>query len=272
MIIKFRLVLSIILSISTLSSAAIKIMPLGDSLTYDNTHADGGPEGRPSSKRTAYRSHLWYMLENENYGADFVGSVIAGEDIIPAFDPENEGHPGYDTYDLAEETYSYMTTSNPDIVLLHIGTNDHSSNANGVIDILNEIDAYEINSGISVKVYVALIVDRQLPDHKIVGFNSNLEDIIYQRILQNDNLVLVDMYHDAQLTSADYIENTHPNANGYKKMATVWFNALNTPYTAKLHAYPYSIVSKANIESVIVNEETQNVIFTCSIPNTGITF
>jgi len=269
---KYLLIILFLLSTTTFISAAIRIMPLGDSLTYDDTHADHTASGRPSSLRTAYRNHLWYLLADANYGADFVGSVIAGEDITPAFDPENEGHPGFSSYEIAEETYHYMNRSNPDIVLLHIGTNDHSSNANGVIDILNEIDNYEVNTNNKIKVYVALIIDRQLPDYKIVGFNSNLEEIVYQRMISGDNLVLVDMYHDAHLTAADYIENTHPNSSGYKKMAAVWFNALTTPYTSKLHAFPYSLVHKAFIQSVEVNEDIQNVIFTTIIPDEGITF
>ena len=269
---KYLLFIWLFLCNFTFLFATTRIMPLGDSITYDDTHADHRAGGRPSGLRTAYRNHLWYMLSDNNYSANFVGSVIAGEDFTPAFDPENEGHPGWTSYDIAEKTYAYMSQSKPDIVLLHIGTNDHSSNVSGVSDILNEIDTYEKNSAHPIRVYVALIIDRQMPDYKIVGFNTNLEEMLYQRMLKGDDLVLVDMYHDAHLTAADYIEYTHPNSSGYKKMARTWFNALTTEYTPKLHAYPYSLVHKAFIQTVQVDENRQKVVFSTHIPNNGILF
>ena len=51
----------------------VRIMPLGDSITYDNYSGDT----RPSSIRTSYRSHLWWELQDNGYNVDFVGSVIA---------------------------------------------------------------------------------------------------------------------------------------------------------------------------------------------------
>ena len=106
------------------NTTAVRIMPLGDSITYDMREADLR-DPRPTSTRTGYRSHLWYMLQNANYQADFVGSQVAGQAINPPFDPDNEGHPGWTSLDIAERTYSYMITHQPNIVLLHIGTNDH---------------------------------------------------------------------------------------------------------------------------------------------------
>ena len=50
----------------------IRIMPLGDSITYDNHEGDTRPEGL----RTGYRQPLWLKLTQEGgYNVDFVGSV-----------------------------------------------------------------------------------------------------------------------------------------------------------------------------------------------------
>ena len=58
-----------------LSFAQIKIMPLGNSITYDNNIGDTRPKTDPS--RVAYRQKLFELLELEGYNFDFVGSENA---------------------------------------------------------------------------------------------------------------------------------------------------------------------------------------------------
>jgi len=276
-----RLGLFFLLSLTTLS-AVVRIMPLGNSITYDERYSDLEGTPRPIGVRTAYRSHLWYMLEQAGYPADFVGSQIAGQDVEPPFDPENEGHPGWTSYEIAERTYEYMSNSMPDVVLLHIGTNDRTTtNPEGVDQILNEIDQYELNSDHHIKVFVALIIDRQSPDGRIKTFNERLQLLLEDRIARGDDIVIVDMYHNAGLTSSDYADNTHPNDQGYYKMAVQWYNALlNNPYDPNgampsrppvaLEDYPASLVSVTYIESVEIIDNT--VTFLVNVPDTGIVF
>jgi hypothetical protein len=262
-------------------SATVHIMPLGDSITYDDTYADQD-KPRPASKRSGYRNYLWYMLEDANYPADFVGSEVAGTAINPPFDPENEGHPGWTTYDIAEHAYEYMSNSIPDIILLHIGTNDRTTtNPEGITEILNEIDQYEADSNHHIRVFVALIIDRKEHDGRIEIFNRRLNEMLLQRISNGDDIIIVDMYHDAGLTQKDYTDNTHPNNDGYFKMAKVWYNAIiNNPYDpngtipekppVSLEQYPQSVVPMQYIESI--NFEGNSVDFIAEIPDSGITF
>ena len=276
-----KLVLFAFIANTTLS-AAIRIMPLGDSITYDDRYEDYNGHPRPASVRTAYRSHLWYMLEDADYPADFVGSRIAGDAVVPPFDPENEGHPGWTSYDIAERTYEYMSNSIPDIVLLHIGTNDRSTtNPRGVEEILNEIDQYELDSHHHIKVIAALIIDRQEHDERIKTFNRRLNDMLLKRIKNGDDIVIVDMYHDAGLTEDDYVDNTHPNKNGYYKMAKVWYTALmNNPYNPNGHApnrppvsikdFPTSLVPEQYIQTMTF--KGKSVDFITEVPDTGIQF
>lgn len=265
----------ILFSLFTLVTyASIRIMPLGDSITYDDTYADAD-HPRPAGKRSGYRNYLWYRLVDARFNPDFVGSQIAGQDIQPPFDPENEGHPGWTTYDIAEHTYEYMINSQPDIVLLHIGTNDRTTtNPQGVEDILNEIDQYEAQSGKHVKVFVALIIDRKEHDGRIPIFNDRLKSLLEDRIAQGDDIVIVDMYHNAGLTSADYADNTHPNDHGYYKIANVWFNAImqNNDFNNDLRAFPTSLVPREYIVAVSYDDANGIVTFTTEIPDTGIQF
>ena len=204
-----------------------KIMPLGDSITYDDANYYIEHPVSPAY-RVAYRQALWYMLEDANYSADldFVGSQRAGFAVQPPIDPDNEGHPGWTSYQIAAHIYNWLVMNPANIILLHIGTNDGLDSADGVRQVLDEIDRYEEDHSEEVHVFVALIIDRRQPNSTTARFNHNLKILIDERIADGDNLTLVDMYHGAGLNSGDYLEYTHPNQSGYRKMAKVWFDAL----------------------------------------------
>jgi hypothetical protein len=248
-------------------------MPLGDSITYDDRLSDHEGSGRPSSVRTGYRSHLHYKLTDAAYPVDFVGSRVAGNAVTPPFDPHNEGHPGWTSYEIGNNVYRFLSQNPADIVLLHIGTNDNDVSVAGVNDILDEIDLYEELTGRFVRVIVALIIDRQAQDDALIaGFNHNLNNLLQRRIANGDAISIVDMYRGAGMTSSDYADHTHPTDAGYQKMADVWFNALMEPYNVALHKFPYSLVSRSHIRTISVDEAANQVVFITDIPNNGITF
>lgn len=230
------------------SNNTIRIMPLGDSITYDERLSDVEDHPRPASQRSGYRNYLWYMLKDANMNVDFVGSQSAGQAITPPFDTDNEGHPGWTSSEINEKIYSYMLNSKPNMVLLHIGTNDHGTSVHSVDNILTEIDTYEQESNTSVRVLVALIIDRKDHDKTIQSFNENLKKLITSRYENGDNVTLVDMYNGAGLTSSDYADHTHPNDSGYKKMANVWFKAIQTPYV-KYTSAPTAKADKISAET-----------------------
>ncbi len=255
------------------ASYPIKIMPLGDSITSGYILADlDNP--RPFSIRTGYRNHLWYILNNAGFSVDFVGSQVAGQEIVPPFDPDHEGHRGWHSNDIAEKTYEYMVYSNPDIVLLHVGTNDYSTSVNGVTSILNQIDLYEQVSGHSIRVLVAQIIDNASPNGIIRGFNENIQSLVTSRILDGDNITLVDMYRGAGLQGSDYTDMIHPNDSGNYKIASVWANIIMTPYThnPELSRFPTTIVPKGYIQSVNINSAGDTIEFITSVPVNGMTF
>ena len=255
------------------ASNPIKIMPLGDSITSGYILADFD-NPRPFSIRTGYRNHLWYILNNAAFSSDFVGSQVAGQEIVPPFDTDHEGHKGWHSNDIAENTYAYMASSAPDIVLLHIGTNDYSSSVTGVASILNQIDLYEQASGHPIRVLVAQIIDNASPNGIIRGFNENIQSLVTSRILDGDNITLVDMYRGAGLLGSDYTDRIHPNDSGYYKIASVWANIIMTPYThnPELSRFPTTIVPKGYIQSANINSAGDTIEFTTSVPAAGMTF
>ncbi len=271
----------VMLSLMVLATATIademKIMPLGDSITYGDSFADN-ENPRPESARHAYRNYLYYDLQDAGYEADFVGSVRAGDSVSPPFDPDNEGHPGWTSYRIADHVEDFLNENHADVVLLHAGTNDHSDSIHGIENILGWIDYYEVKAHKKVTVVLAQIINRQENDTSINKFNANLIKMANQRIAAGDDIVMVNMENDAGLNSHDYADLTHPNSSGYNKMASVWFKALiklgDKPLVDNevLREYPYTLVNQDSIEHIYVDVENKSVSFLADIPESGIKF
>ena len=226
-----------------LYSEPIRIMPLGDSITYG--------VDKPESELSSYRNDLWYQLEDAEYSVDFVGSGSAGESITPAFDTDNEGHPWWTSYEIADKVYNFLADNQADIVLLHIGTNDHDDSPAGVEDILNEIDLYEANYHHPIEVILALIINRQTHDQTISDFNNNLINMANSRIANGDKITIVDMEYDAGFTTSDYADDVHPNNTGYEKMATVWYSVLKNILPKISHPRMMSDVNGDGMQDVV---------------------
>lgn len=231
---------------------AIEIMPLGDSITYDTIPTDLEPGGRPSGERTGYRQPLWYSLSDSEYWVDFVGSKMAGEDVLPPFDPDNAGFGGVsddDLYEIMNSGYNprkdiqespgpYLQNHPTDVILLHIGTNYITPDVSGLENILDEIDEYSEH----ITVILARIVQRvPYPHSPTVEFNANLVALAQNRITNGDKIIIANMETGAGLNYTIYNPDKAPNGDffddlhllpdvpgqGYTKMATVWFKALD---------------------------------------------
>jgi len=227
----------------TANDTPVRIMPMGDSITFDSRSG----ENRPISDRTGYRWTLWNWLNHTDYSVDFVGSEASGSDIFE--DPDNAGFPGinatelleivrtgYDPHDAKNITPGpYLHYYPSDIILLHIGTNDVKIDVSDIENMLGEIDSYNPN----LTVILARIINRVGGSSITSQFNENLESMAQSRILNGDKIIVVDMEFNSGIVyqlepDGDMYDSLHPtNASnpdiidsGYAKMARVWFNAL----------------------------------------------
>lgn len=220
----------------------VGIMPLGDSITYDDRSGDS----RTSGEKTGYRWPLWTWLDNSAYWIDFVGSQSSGGDKFP--DPQNAGFPGYSVNELETllATGPYLASfPSTEVVLLHIGTNDldagPTEDTSGIKNILDEIDAFNQH----ITVVLARIIERVTDDGRTNLFNNAVENMANNRISSGDKIIIVDMEDGANLVYAedktypyddgDMYDTWHPNNvvdplstddSGYSKMADVWFAEL----------------------------------------------
>ena len=225
-------VVPMLLSLSLFGTAPVKIMPLGDSITYGS---DESSQAENSS--IAYRGPLWTKLAESEYNVDFVGSQTAGSDYQatdPSFDLHNEGHNAYTADDIDSEVTGYLTANPADFVLLHIGTNDlvyGETIASTVSDVESILDKIKVHNS-NPKVIIARIINQKTHDADTTTFNNELNTMVQERIDSGDKIAIVDMEKDAGIDYATEMEDLlHPGPAAYDKMADLWYSALSTVLT-----------------------------------------
>ena len=247
------------------SSTTIKIMPLGDSITWGTNPEDANSPG--------FRRSLNFQLSNAGYNVDFVGSLSGG--LPNDFDRNNEGHPGWSAgapiYDPSNNMHTYLpgflSSADPAVVLLLMGTNDITEDGNAwektdqevaqaIVNLLDEIYTYNPD----IVIFVAKIIDRadfQKGHDKTVSTNSLLPGIINSLpTAQKQKITIVDMYtalgeyyyNHSNLNftyGTDNLHSLHPNNTGYQAMANTWFSALQSFYQPTLAIPPDNSTDQA---------------------------
>jgi lysophospholipase L1-like esterase len=198
------------------TSTGIKIMPLGDSITY----------GQGSSTRAGYRLQLWNNLRVRGFPVEFVGSVLTGP---ASFERENEGHPGWTIKQITAKVVNWLLTYRPHIILLHIGTNDFVKNDDPtqaparLSQLLNLITTTLPAALVFVAQILPLPRSARL-NAEVVAYNATIPSIVQADVAQGKHVHYVDMY-DAVPPSL-LPDQVHPNDAGYALMAQVWLHAL----------------------------------------------
>ena len=238
----FNIVLIFLFSTGYICAKPVRIMPLGDSITYDDAYSDhkelGGTNPRPASLRNGYRNDLWYLLNDAGFSVDFVGSRVAGTAVRPKFDPDNEGYPGETSSDIANKIYGKLVKNPSDIILLYIGANDWSDSVSGIDRIFNQIDKYEKDYNHHIKVFVARIVNRRSHHEWMSALNRNIQSLANKRKSRGDDIVVVEMEYGAGINyPKDFQDPTHPNSTGYNKIAKAWYRAMK-PYMSSFNTAP----------------------------------
>jgi len=190
----------------------VRIMPLGDSITQ------GGSIG-------GYRSDLGAKLRAGGRTIDFVGSLADGPGSMP--DRDHEGHPGWTIAQVDANVVSWLRTYTPRTVLLHIGTNDmYGGDPGGAPNRLSTLIDKITAQAPGADVFVATIIPIRFADQTVRTFNAAITPIVRAKAAAGKKVHLVDMYPSVPIS--DLPDGIHPNATGYGKMATTWFNALSS--------------------------------------------
>ena len=197
----------------------VRIMPLGDSIT-----------GSPG----CWRAILWNKLQNDGYThIDFVGTLSSGG--CGRHDGDHEGHGGYLATNVAAQGLlpDWLSTTNPNIVMMHFGTNDVWSD----IPALTILDTYDIlvdqmrEHNPHVKILVAQIIpmdpDKSCStcDQGVIALNNAIPDWASGKSTDQSPIIVVDQWTGFD-TDTDTYDGVHPNNAGNQKIADRWYPAL----------------------------------------------
>ncbi|KAL9630606.1 MAG: hypothetical protein Q9204_004635 [Flavoplaca sp. TL-2023a] len=190
----------------TLSGYNLRILPLGASTT----------QGFASSDNLGYRKILYDTLRRTNT-VTYVGS----QGTAPLL---HEGHPGWTINDV--DTVSGVSLpARPNVVLIHVGTNDILTNNNldQAPDRLGALIDHVTRVAPDAVVLVAsLVSSRPGAFEKSVTFNARLATVINLRQGAGKKVMRAWMH----LTTDDLVDGVHPGDAGYNKMAQAWIQAL----------------------------------------------
>ena len=143
----------------------------------------------PVGEKIGYRFALFQYLTVAGYDFEFVGSLSGGSASGYSFDYDHEGHGGWNAGQIADNVIGFLNSNPADVVLLHIGTNGITENPNEVERILDNIDSYSED----ITVILALIINQQTYNPTVTTFNDNVESMAQARILDGDDIIIVDM-------------------------------------------------------------------------------
>ncbi len=201
-------------------TAPIRIMPLGDSITDGS--ANDSPDGVGG-----YRGNLYSQLTNAGYNVDYIGSMTINSSLVP--DPNHEGHSGWRIDQLDSNMATWLSSmADPDVVLMHIGTNDFGQNLD-ITNAINRLDALILNIA-TLRPYAHIIVtnlmERGEPANTNIQthFNPFVEARVNAHAAAGRRVTFLDMR--AVVPLVDMPDNLHPNQTGYNKMADAWMVAI----------------------------------------------
>ena len=210
------------------STDAIRIMPLGDSIT------------QADSQHPGYRYPLWKLLKSGGYNFDFVGSLSSnhrGENPVQSFDTDHEGHWGWRADQILNgfpgtgNLNDFLNKNAPDIVLLHLGSNDVFRGESiqeieaDLTKIINEI--VSTNKDVIILIAQILPVADSLTNQRIGVLNEAISHLPSKTGISEKQLFVVNQFEEFN-PQTDTYDGVHPNSAGEEKMARKWYTTLES--------------------------------------------
>lgn len=207
------------------SGSGVKILALGNSIT----------EG------SSYRYHLWKKLVDAEYDHTFIGLRSEEDHGYPdykglRFTDKHQGVSGITAIDVAEEEISAWLDQlfTPDVVLVHLGTNDaeaifeEDASVEQVINSMRSILEALRNKNANVVIYLAQIIplNTEFPEQNelVPVLNARYAELANELNTSESPILLVDCH--TGFSTADLEDAWHPNETGSEKMAQRFAEAL----------------------------------------------
>jgi len=234
----------------------LRIMPVGDSITYGNGYAGALIAG-------GYRYPLYNLLFNAGYNPGFVGTQTGnpGPGNIAV---DHEGHGGWEIAQIDSIiSGAFDSIEDPDVILLLIGTNDYGLN-DQTGNATNRLESLIAKMAIArpfAKIIVANLLIRNEPYNTQIQttFNPYLPGIVARQQALGRSVYFDDMRSAVPVADIDSTP-LHPTQAGYKDMATNWFGIITNLFT------PVGSFDAPAISRVIGLTNLTNVVVTFSKP------
>lgn len=215
------------------ANQTVYILPLGDSITQ------GGKQNRPEY---TYRYPLYCHLIQKGYTVDFIGSLNQGLDPEATwldcptgkFDRDHEGHYGWKTSQIREHLGKWLPNypAPPDIVLIHLGTNDQGADNYHTAIIQPLKDIIQMLRAVNPQVLI-FVGHLNFNAGAALEIRPLVEQMAQEMSTPTSPVVTVHHYQGWQANpdavDTDTFDWAHPNPQGQQKMAQHWFNAMQ-PY------------------------------------------
>lgn len=229
---KRLVILVVLLSIFFLSyvpaclAEPVKIMPLGDSIT-----------GSPG----CWRALLWKDLADNGFtDIDFVGTAFH-QGCAFDYDADHEGHGGAWAASVAKnnELVGWLSATNPDIVLMHFGTNDIWNTYMPIDDIIAAFTTLvnqmrQNNPDMIILVAQIIPLEPRNPlakcnecPQRIIDLNNKIPAWAQGLSTNRSPIVVVDHWNGFD-AGTDTDDGVHPNDAGIRKIADNWYGPLSS--------------------------------------------
>lgn len=209
------------------SPSGNKIMPLGDSIT-----------GSPG----CWRQLLWKNLQDAGLTEiDFVGSLNNDTHCGEAYDGDNEGHGGFQATTIADDAslVGWLNTGNPDVVMMHLGTNDVWSGKSvaTILDAYTTLVEQMRTSNPAMTILVAQLIPMNPTEfpctscsETVMNLNAAILPWAQNLSTRESPVIVVDQWTGFDLAT-DTSDGVHPVASGNAKIAARWFTPLQALFT-----------------------------------------
>lgn len=252
------------------SAAPVKVLPLGDSITYG---CGDGCEGLgcahecgfyQSSCQAGWRDRLWRRLSpgsSTSHAWDFVGTQQNGPDDI---DRDNNGHPGW-TIEHLESIADEWVALVPNVILLHVGTNNlgtiYNQTAAAALGKMSSLLSVTFTRLPEVHVYLSTLIGtaKNYGGDRHAEYNAGLKHLSAVFKAYGHNIDIVDMAVESGIgktcdsmncCNGWFMKDIHPNMHGYNRMADVWYNHLTAGPPSALVARRHSPVHAQKLRAL----------------------
>ncbi|KAK6430904.1 hypothetical protein LTR95_012938 [Oleoguttula sp. CCFEE 5521] len=202
---------------SNSSGLSLRILAMGASIVWGHSSFDGN----------GFRLGVQNLLQQNGTNVTMIGTQYSGD----MTENHHEAYEGNKITELNNHTYhsgGYELDGGPNVVLVHVGTNDcwwvSKENGTGAAErmgyLLDSIHAKVPNALVLQSEVIRSTADAQ--DVCLRGINAGLPAIVEQQQAKGQIVRLVSMY-DAVPVDQMSGDATHPTDEGYQSMARQWY-------------------------------------------------